>query len=169
MAQPGDYLPDNQEYERRFLVEDASIVNKASSWQKIRQAYLWAEGGWAVRVRVSRSGVDDTSTTAKLTLKGPRHDGHRFEFETDVPLDAAEAVVGRAKNVIRKTRYSVVTEGDLWDIDVFEGDNEGLMIAEYEASENSVARVKKPWWAGEEVTSRPEYDNESLAVSPRKQ
>ena len=172
MAQPGDYLPDNQEYERRFLVEDASIVNKASSWQKIRQAYLWAEDGYAVRVRLTHSSGLGEEPHAYLTLKGPR-DSHnpymRYEVEQLIDPVHAEEIIQRAEHVVTKRRYAVIAEGKTFDVDVFTGRNEGLVIAEFEGSPKTVGQMNRPWFTSKEVTQDTRYSNDRLAISPFKE
>ena len=54
------------------------------------------------------------------------------------------------------------------EIDVFEGDNEGLVIAEVELhSEDEL--FDRPEWLGEEVTYDARYTNSSLAKCPFQQ
>lgn len=165
-----DALPAHEEFERRFLVDDKTILESALTFEHIQQAYLWAEGGYAVRVRITKSSdPEGDSPSALLTLKGPREHGHRYEVEVPIDLQHAEAIVKESQRVITKRRHQVLSEEDLWEIDVFDGDCRGLVVAEYEASEGLVGRLKAPWWAGREVTQLREYDNERLASQPRRQ
>jgi adenylate cyclase len=155
------------EYERRFLVEDRAVLEGVTDYEEIDQAYLWAAGGYAVRVRgIWQSGDSVESTQCFLTLKGPRKDAHRYEVETPISADHARQIVKLARTGIQKKRYGVISEGNTWIIDVFEGNNEGLIVAEFEASKGAVETLKKPWWAGAEVTNDSRYNNEELAVTP---
>lgn len=147
-----------QEIERKFLVA-------ADDWRgetvgvPIRQGYLSRGIGTTVRVR--RAGAQ-----ARLTIKGPVSDGVRPEFEYDIPAAEAEqllALCGTA--LVEKTRYEVPHRGHVWEVDVFEGRNAGLVVAEIEL--DSVGElVELPDWVGTEVTDDPRYLNASLAERP---
>ncbi len=65
--------------------------------------------------------------------------------------------------IVTKRRYQVY-DLEAWDIDVFRGDNEGLVIAEIEGTESR--SVQQPTWAIEEVSSQEKYNNEELARHP---
>lgn len=161
-----DVLDDN-EYERRFLVEDLSVLRGVEDYDEIDQAYLWAEGGYAVRVRgIWDKDADSEQAQAFLTLKGPRANASRYEVEVPIALDHARQLVALAPQSVRKKRYGIISEGNPWVVDVFEGSNKGLVIAEFEASRTAVENLKKPWWAGEEVTEDPRFNNEALAANP---
>lgn len=168
--QPADHLPANEEHERRFLVEDLSIL-KGSPYVEIKQAYLWTSEGYAVRVRLSRNpdaGPTD-NTHAYLTLKGPRQTTNpsmRYEIEQIIDPHHAEEIIRRATHVVTKRRYAVISEGSTFDIDVFTGDNEGLVIAEFEGSPTAVAKLRKPWFASKEITKETQYNNDELATKP---
>ena len=168
-----DHLTPHAEYERRFLVTDPiqTLFEGVAHPQEIEQAYLWTEGGYAVRVRVIRnpSADDSDSSHAFLTLKGPRekpHDYMRYEVEQPIDLRHAEAIVALAEHVVTKSRYPIVAEGNTFEVDVFHGANEGLIIAEFEASAQAVARLRKPWFAAREITHESRYSNDELAVHP---
>lgn len=164
-----DQLPTNEEHERRFLVEDLSVL-RGSPYLEIEQAYLWACEGYAVRVRLTRNPEDaGTDGQAYLTLKGPRAVGDaymRYEVEHVIdPCHAAE-IVRRAEHIVTKRRYTVVSQGSTFDVDVFTGANEGLVIAEFEGSPAAVAKLRKPWFASQEVTKDSRYNNDELAMNP---
>lgn len=168
-----DHLPPHEEHERRFLVRDPipDLFDGVVHPQEIEQAYLWAEGGYAVRVRIIRSSAseDFVSAHAFLTLKGPREkpkDYMRYEVEQPIDLRHAEAIVALSEHVVTKSRYPIVAEGNTFEVDVFHGANEGLMIAEFEASAQAVARLYKPWFASREITHEKRYSNDELAVRP---
>lgn len=164
---PEDRLDENTEHERRFLVADRTILTGLDGVE-IEQAYLAVIGGWAVRARriyqLDAGGEEDISSV--LTLKGPRSGYLRPEYEMSISPEHARALIAATPQVVRKTRYPRVSEHETWEIDVFHGSNEGLIIAEFEASKNTVARLKKPWWAGREITLDKRYQNENLATVP---
>ncbi|TWP34415.1 hypothetical protein [Leekyejoonella antrihumi] len=162
-----DALEDDVEYERRFLVADLAVLNGVEDYEQIEQAYVWKAGGYAIRVRTIRRSDDPTGETqASFTLKGPRKDAHRYELEQPMDPGHAHAIAEVTPHRIRKKRYAKITEGNTWVIDVFEGANHGLIIAEFEAGRGAVGSLKKPWWAGEEVTEDVRYNNEELAANP---
>ncbi len=161
-------LDYQKEHERRFLVTDHQLLKHLTGYE-IEQAYLWSQGGYAIRVRRQRR-LDDTGglvdAPAMLTAKGPREHFTRWEAEQHIPLKHATAIIELAHHRIEKTRYPVISEGNTWDVDVFHGANEGLILAEFEASPSAVAKIHKPWWCGDEVTHDTRYNNENLAVAP---
>lgn len=166
-----DQLTPHEEHERRFLVDDLSVLDGASYFSEIEQAYLWADGGYAVRVRVIRPSDSSSRVEANafLTLKGPRElprDYMRYEVEHPIDLRHAEAIINLAPHVVTKRRYSIISEHQTYDIDVFTGRNEGLVIAEFEGSAQAVARARKPWFASKEVTQQRRYSNDELAMHP---
>lgn len=148
------------EIERKFLV-------KKSIWDKLpkpspsylKQAYIAQEDLKVVRVRVKNNqGI--------LTIKGKTNGISRLEFEYEIPLsDAAEMIDKLGGPVIEKDRFEINYEGNVWEVDVFYGENEGLIVAEIElASENSKFTI--PNWIGKEVSDDPRYFNYSLQEKP---
>lgn len=166
-----DSLPAHEEHERRFLVDDLTIIEGAI-YQDIKQAYLWAEDGYAVRVRLTHSSDLDEEPHAYMTLKGPRDSNNpymRYEVEQVIDPTHAEEIIQRAEHVVTKRRYAVIAEGKTFDVDVFTGRNEGLVIAEFEGSPKAVAQMNRPWFASKEVTQDTRYSNDRLAISPFKE
>ena len=163
-----DGRTDQYESERKFLVTDRSILD-GSVGDLVVQGYLWARGGYAIRVRrrnyVDASGIGHW-TPGMLTLKGPRQATSRLEVETSIPNDDVDALLEFCDLKIIKERHSIISEGNTWDVDVFRGENEGLVVAEFEGSPGEVAQVRKPWWCGGEVTQDTRYQNENLAARP---
>ena len=154
------------EIERRFLVRDASVVEGASR-EIIVQGYFFAKNGYAARIRRSHyraNGGPPEEVQATLTVKGPRRGASRAEFEMEVDPSFAEAMLKEIEHKVSKSRYHIIAEGETWDVDVFHGDNEGLIIAECEMEKEHPIRV--PTWCVEEVTDSREYDNENLAMRP---
>jgi adenylate cyclase len=64
-----------------------------------------------------------------------------------------------------KTRYELPRGGHVWEVDVFEGENAGLVVAEIELGSADEA-FERPDWLGEEVSEDPRYLNARLAVAP---
>lgn len=151
------------ECERKFLVT-ADDWRPAARPVAIRQGYLADERGVAVRVRIA-------GDAAFLTVKGARLTGgaagmSRLEFEYAIPLADGRALLGLCRPpLIEKVRHILDHEGHEWVVDVFEGDNAGLIVAEVELHRPDEPLVL-PAWVGEEVTSDPRYLNVSLAKHP---
>lgn len=157
------------EHERRFLVSEPEILAEHEGFE-ISQAYLWKGAGGALRVRWTRGRDQDGSIydgPFLMTFKGPKSsEGSRVEIETEYDEHAVRFMLANAEHVVTKHRYLIVSEGNNFEVDVFSGDNEGLVIAEFEASKEAVAKLKKPWWCGREVTADDRYNNENLATNP---
>ena len=83
-----------------------------------------------------------------------------------IPRDEAVALLDLSNFRVTKNRHGLIFQQDVWVVDDFLGENEGLLIAELEGSEQAVAAIKKPTWASREVTDDRRYDNESLAKTP---
>jgi len=150
------------EIERKFLVKNDSWRGHTESQAHITQGYLAKNKNAAVRVRVK----DDA---AYLTIKGATAGISRSEYEYPIPVKDADAMLRELAlfPAIDKVRYKVRSGGDLWELDVFAGANEGLVLAELElSSEDEVFEI--PQWAGEEVSDDPRYYNASLAQHPYK-
>ncbi|HKT85274.1 MAG TPA: CYTH domain-containing protein [Novosphingobium sp.] len=150
------------EIERKFLVEGDAWRGQATGRRRIRQAYLSTSGRANVRIRL----IDDEE--ARLTIKSA-DEGHagalsRAEFEYPVPMEDARTLLElRVGRVIDKTRYLVpAANGRTWEVDVFAGAHEGLVLAEIELGSADEA-VELPDWIGREVTDDARYANAALA------
>ena len=148
------------EIERKFLVRGDDWQRLATGHISIRQAYLSSNGKASIRVRIKDDG------TATLSIKSRPADLRRLELEYPVPTLEAEAMMQlRQGSVIEKVRY-VIPHGDLaWEVDVFEGENLGLVIAEIELRHEH-QHVELPPWIGTEVTGQQQYYNSSLVQRP---
>ena len=147
------------EIERKFLVRDDSWLD-GSTGLRITQGYLSLDPARNVRIRVA-------GENAWLTIKGITSGITRTEFEYTIPVDEARELLDIClPSVIDKTRHRIHFRGHLWEIDVFHGANEGLVIAEVELADESVM-PDLPSWVGKEVSSDYRYYNASLAVAPR--
>ena len=106
---------------------------------------------------------------AKLTIKGANQGISRVEYEYAIPTDDADAMLRALceQPTIAKTRYVVEHAGKRWEVDVFAGDNAGLVIAELELASEDEAFDKPAWIAGE-VSDDPRYYNANLVKHPYK-
>jgi adenylate cyclase len=145
------------EIERKFLVRDDSWRNAVVRHIKIRQAYLDTEANVSIRIRIREND------SATLTLKTRWSKLTRREFEYDIPTaDAEELMSLRQGNIVEKVRYIIPAGELIWEIDVFSGENLGLVIAEIELpSQNH--HIELPPWIGTEVTGQDRYYNGTLA------
>jgi adenylate cyclase len=146
------------EIERKFLVADASWKNIADDGVACRQGYLVSDEQKTVRVRI-------IGTEAFLTIKGETTGISRTEFEYPIPVEDAEAMLELCGNLIEKMRYFIECADVTWELDVFEGANQGLVMAEVELKSEDQA-FELPPWAGEEVSGDIRYYNAYLAQKP---
>lgn len=151
-----------REIERKFLVK-GGFEKAALGCVHVVQGYLSSDPQRIVRVRLK-------GEKGYLTVKGPGA-LNRFEWEKEISVDEAEALLSLAEpGIVDKTRY-LVPAGDgrhTWEVDVFHGDNEGLVVAEIELSSEDDP-FDRPDWLGEEVTGDPRYYNSSLRAHPYKE
>jgi adenylate cyclase len=150
------------EIERKFLVVDDSWRDLARESAYFRQGYLNNEIHCSIRVRIC-------GDCAWLNIKSVTIGAERQEFEYEIPVNDAHTMLSTLsrKPLIEKTRYFVDVGPHTWEIDVFEGDNAGLVVAEIEL-EHPDEMFEKPGWVGEEVTYDPRYYNTSLSTTPYK-
>ncbi|MCR5758335.1 MAG: CYTH domain-containing protein [Selenomonas sp.] len=146
-----------KEIERKFLVRE--------NWQpqnqgiRIEQGYLSTVPERTVRVRIK-------GNKGYLTIKGKNQGISRAEFEYEIPMEDAKEMLQMAqKPILRKTRYLEVYDGFTWEIDVFAGDNQGLVVAEIELTEEDNV-FSKPSWLGQEVSGDVRYYNANLIKHP---
>ena len=148
-----------REIERKFLVA-SDAWRGAGPGTSIRQGYLSLDPERTVRVRTSGG-------KAWLTIKGLSRGAARDEFEYEIPVKDAEAMLDglRVGPVLEKTRTRVPFGGRVWDVDEFRGENAGLVVAEVELDAED-EKVELPPWVGREVTDDPRYYNSNLAMNP---
>lgn len=148
------------EIERKFLVRSNEWRHQVSGSKRLIQGYLTCEDRTSVRVRI----IDDTLST--LTIKSEGADISRYEFEYPIPLsDALTLLEMRVGYLISKSRNLVPHEGLIWEVDVFEADNTGLVIAEVELSDEQ-QQLTLPPWVGREITYDSRFSNSRLASRP---
>ena len=148
------------EIERKFLVVNDSWKAKVESESSLKQGYLSADKTLSIRVRIARG-------RAHLTIKGATAGISRSEYEYEIPQQDAREMIDNlvTGSVIDKTRYKVRCGDHLWDLDLFHGDNQGLIMAEVELASESES-FQMPDWAGEEVSDDPRYYNANLISHP---
>jgi len=160
-----------KEIERKFLVIGKRWKEGATA-VRYRQGYLAVGPPVAVRIRIA--GAEAFLTIKKSTLTiceaTTNCDITRDEFEYPIPIEDAEAMLNGLceGDPIEKVRYRVTYGGMLWEIDVFEGANEGLVVAEIELSHPD-QDFERPPWLGEEVSGDPRYLNTGLSRNPYSQ
>jgi CYTH domain-containing protein len=150
------------EIERKFLVT-GDRWREGAIGDRFQQGYITADKTKSVRVRV----VGDRGF---LTIKGQTVGVTRAEFEYPIPVeDALELLHTLCEPpLIQKTRYKIEYAGVLWEIDQFEADNAGLILAEVELSDANQP-LELPDWVGKEVSHDPRYYNTNLAKHPYSQ
>lgn len=150
----------SQEIERKFLVANDGWRQGADQGRGLRQAYLAETEHAVVRVRIE----DDRR--GFLTVKSAAPGMTRTEIECPLQVGEAETLIAlRQGSVLDKTRFHTRHAGRLWEVDIYSGDNDGLVVAETEmASEDET--VELPPWLGEEVTGTHRYYAARLARRP---
>ena len=146
------------EIERKFLVRDLSCLHLAEAKSEIVQAFLSRDAERIVRIRIQ----DGQGT---LTVKSRTDDPEtRHEWEYPIGRDDASRLLGIClPEPVVKTRYYIPhLRGLRWEVDVFHGDNQGLVIAEIELPAAGMTLVLPPW-IGDEITADTKYYNVSLS------
>lgn len=149
------------EIERKFLIQNRTFETLAISKNTITQGYLNSDSNRTVRVRLK-------DAKGYLTIKGKSNatGTSRFEWEKEIDVQEAKALLLLCEDhIISKTRYVVPYENHLFEVDVFHGKNEGLLLAEIELQDEDEA-FEKPSWLGTEVTGKMEYYNSYLSIHP---
>lgn len=150
------------EIERKFLIlpEKWEALTKPQPLYCL-QSYIATENKKVVRARV----IGDKGF---LTIKGKTEGISRLEFEYEIPKSEAQEMIDQLGGpAIEKNRFFIPQDEYTWEIDVFMGDNEGLLVAEIELPSVD-AKFNKPDWLGKEVSDAPKYYNVNLQQSPFK-
>ncbi|WP_167608136.1 CYTH domain-containing protein [Maribellus sediminis] len=146
------------EIERKFLV-DINKWHPATEGHKIIQGYLSTDKNRVVRVRVK-------GDNAYLTIKGESKGISRTELEYEIPFNDAKILLEMCVDFpVEKIRYVQEFEGKVWEIDVFENVNEGLVMAEVELQDEK-EEIVLPHWISKEVSDDKRYFNAWLAKHP---
>jgi len=149
------------EIERKYKAKNTTFLNETKISYKINQGYLNSMSERTVRVR-TKNDKGFITVKGKSNITGTT----RFEWEMEIPLDDALELLKLCEDfIIEKTRYVVVFEDKTYEVDVFEGQNEGLIIVEVELeNENDIFDL--PEWVGEEVTGDVKYYNSFISKNP---
>lgn len=149
-----------KEIERKFLVSCEAWRETASAGIFYRQAYLGNAPNCSIRVRCGGGKGYINIKSATLGIE-------RYEYEYPIPEQEANEMLDRfcAGGMIEKTRYHVEFQGHVWEVDVFAGDNAGLIVAEIELTAVDEGFARPPW-LGEEVSHDPRYYNVCLVQQP---
>ena len=150
-----------EEIERKFLVTNTDFISESNSNNRIVQGYLNSDPSRTVRVRIK-------GEQGFLTIKGKGNASRTTRFEWEKEIDVAEAeslLLLCEKGIIDKIRYEILVGKHTFEVDVFSGENQGLIMAEVELS-NENDFFEKPKWLGNEVTGDKRYYNSYLSKNP---
>lgn len=149
------------EIERKYLVTSLDFLNQYSSKNEIAQGYLNSNPERTVRIRIK-------GNKGFITIKGIGSESgiSRLEWEKEIEIEEAKSLLKLCeRGVIEKTRYEVKSGKHIIEIDIFHGENDGLILAEIEL-ENENETILKPKWLGTEVTNDERYYNSYLSQNP---
>lgn len=151
------------EIERKFLVTSSAFIAESFAQYEIAQGYLNSNPERTVRIRIK-------GNKGFITIKGIGNASgtSRMEWEKEIPLEEAKLLLPLCeKGVIEKTRYEVKSGNHIIEVDVFHGENEGLILAEIELNDENESYTKTNW-LGAEVTGDKRYYNANLSLNPYK-
>ena len=150
-----------QEIERKFLV-NLDLWQPPAQGIRIMQCYLVHAEGMTLRLRL-------TEDKAFLTLKGATRGISRSEFEYMIPRQDALDMLKEfpVSASVCKTRYYSQVGNHRWEVDIFEGNNAGLAVAEIELA-SADETFEMPEWVTQEVSDDRRYRNAYLAEHPYK-
>jgi len=152
-----------KEIERKFLVKSDAFKQDSFKQTKITQGFLSTVPERTVRVRIK-------GEKGFITVKGIGNESgaSRYEWEKEIPVEEVSDLLKICEpGAIDKTRFEVKSGGHIFEVDEFYGENDGLVVAEVELSEEDEA-FEKPEWLGEEVTGEVKYYNSMLMKNPYK-
>lgn len=151
-----------REIEKKFLVKGDFKPNVTGSF-RVTQGYLSSVPERTVRVRIK-------GDKGFITVKGIGNEAgtSRFEWDKEITVGEVKDLLAICEpGIIDKTRYHVRVGAHIYEVDEFYGDNEGLIVAEVELSDED-EEFEKPEWLGEEVSGDPKYYNAMLMKHPFK-
>jgi adenylate cyclase len=148
------------EIEYRFLVGNDDWRAHIGGRQEIEQHYMFSVEHGNARIRIS------DRTRATMTIKGARDGATRPEYEWELDLLVARAMVDDlcVGSPIVKVRSHLIDPYAGWVVDEFSGDNDGLVIAELEVT--AEGEIDRPEWLGAEVTHDRRFSNAELYSTP---
>jgi adenylate cyclase len=147
------------EIERKFLVKNTAWGTPTST-HRIEQGYMFLGEDRNMRIRRS----DEIYSTALKISIDPLT---RYEFESEIEpaqgrVMLAELCVSRP---VKKTRYLISHHAMMWEVDVFDGSNAGLIVAEIELP-SADKSFDTPPWVGPEVSDDKRFANAALSQTP---
>jgi adenylate cyclase len=147
------------EIERKFLVKN-DLWRVSSPGKKFYQGYLSTIPQRTVRIRLD-------GKKGYLTIKGISRGACRIEYEYPIPIADARDMLDKLceKPIIEKIRHPIRYKGNIWEVDEFFGENQGLIVAELELTHEDQS-FEKPEWIGQEVTQDSKYFNSNLVHHP---
>lgn len=146
------------EIERKFLINN-EYWQPSEDRIRIRQGYLCLDKDRTVRIRIA-------GNSSFITIKGRTVGITRSEFEYEISNEDANQMIQMCTgDLIEKVRHRIFDGDLLWEVDVFEGANEGLVVAEIELTDEH-QEFQIPRWVGVEVSDNPRYFNSSLVIHP---
>ena len=145
------------EIERKFLTKHIPFDITKYPYKQISQAYI----SFSPTIRIRQSNEDYI-----LTVKGK---GHLAREEFELPLskeDYDKLFLKTEGTPVIKKRYLVPIDGGLTaEVDIYEGELEGLMTTEVEfPSLEDAERFVAPHWFGKDVSEEKAYKNTSLSL-----
>lgn len=149
------------EIERKFLVLSDAFKSICINKNNIAQGYLNSDPDRTVRIRIKND-------QGFITIKGKGNESgmSRLEWEKEIDVEEAKVLLSLCeKGVIEKTRYDVPFGNHIFEVDVFEGENKGLIMAEIELN-SETELFSTPDWLGNEVTNDNRYYNSYLSRTP---
>ena len=152
------------EIERKFLV--TTLPDDLGGWdaRRLEQGYLAITDD--VEVRVRRRAGDEGAT---LTIKSaPGLSRVEQELTIGAARFAALWPLTEGRRVVKTRHTREAAPGVVYELDVYEGDLDGLRTLEIEFADEAAARAfSPPGWAGEDVTGDRRYANQALAQASR--
>jgi CYTH domain-containing protein len=147
-----------REIERKFLVTELPSDLKSCENRPIEQGYFAASRD-GTQVRLRKAGA-----RCSLTFKRGRGI-KREEWEIAlIPEQFNELWPTTEGRRLRKTRYDFLYRDHIIEVDIYEGVNQGLIVAEVEFDdEKQCASFEPPEWFGKEVSGKSRYSNVKLA------
>lgn len=146
------------EVEKKYIVKKIGVDLSKYKYDEIIQGYLNSSPDNEVRIR-SR-GEKYILTTKKMYPSG-----YREEIEKYISKNDFEKMWNKTGGKrIEKRRYYVPYGSKTIELDVFEGSNKGLILAEVEcASEEEAQQFVPPKWFDKDVSFDKNYKNANLA------
>ncbi|WP_304507179.1 CYTH domain-containing protein [Anaerotignum sp.] len=144
------------EIEKKYLTKEIPFSLDGFVCKQISQSYL----SFCPTIRIRKSDEQYF-----LTVKGKGHI-KREEFEMEIAQQEYEHLYEKIEGKeIRKKRFLIPIENGLSaEVDIYEGQLEGLMTTEVEFSTIEEAEVFiAPSWFGEDISEDSRYKNTSLS------